>query len=137
MLNYESAAAVSFKKGCYPGQEVVARSQFRGSLKRRTVIVFGKEPLSVGMELYGPLHATQPCAVLAQVARHEDVFFALACFQIEALPKVHDKSGQALDLKEFLRLKPFVCKGFSLDVNASQPLDLGFWPMPYALLEDI
>ncbi len=35
MINFESAGAVSFKKGCYPGQEVVARSQFRGTLKRR------------------------------------------------------------------------------------------------------
>jgi folate-binding protein YgfZ len=32
MLNYESFGGVSFKKGCYPGQEVVARSQFRGTL---------------------------------------------------------------------------------------------------------
>src|SRR5256885_15891278 len=35
MLNYESVEGVNFKKGCYPGQEVVARSQFRGTLKRR------------------------------------------------------------------------------------------------------
>jgi folate-binding protein YgfZ len=35
MLNYESVGGVNFKKGCYPGQEVVARSQFRGTLKRR------------------------------------------------------------------------------------------------------
>ncbi|MFZ2390115.1 MAG: folate-binding protein, partial [Polaromonas sp.] len=32
MLNYESVGGVSFKKGCYPGQEIVARSQFRGTL---------------------------------------------------------------------------------------------------------
>ena len=36
MVNYESVGGVNFKKGCYPGQEVVARSQFRGTLKRRT-----------------------------------------------------------------------------------------------------
>ncbi|MEN9905665.1 MAG: hypothetical protein RLZZ555_2230, partial [Pseudomonadota bacterium] len=34
MLNYESVGGVNFKKGCYPGQEVVARSQYRGALKR-------------------------------------------------------------------------------------------------------
>jgi tRNA-modifying protein YgfZ len=39
MLNYESIGGVSFKKGCYPGQEVVARSQFRGAIKRRTYLV--------------------------------------------------------------------------------------------------
>jgi folate-binding protein YgfZ len=39
MINYESVGGVNFKKGCYPGQEVVARSQFRGTLKRRTYLV--------------------------------------------------------------------------------------------------
>lgn len=38
MLNYESIGGVSFKKGCYPGQEIVARSQFRGAIKRRTYL---------------------------------------------------------------------------------------------------
>jgi folate-binding protein YgfZ len=35
MINFEVLGGVSFKKGCYPGQEVVARSQYLGKLKRR------------------------------------------------------------------------------------------------------
>uniref|UniRef100_B1XUQ3 Glycine cleavage T protein (Aminomethyl transferase) n=1 Tax=Polynucleobacter necessarius subsp. necessarius (strain STIR1) TaxID=452638 RepID=B1XUQ3_POLNS len=35
MINFESVTGVDFKKGCYPGQEIVARSQYRGSIKRR------------------------------------------------------------------------------------------------------
>ena len=35
MINLEVLGGVSFKKGCYPGQEVVARSQYLGKLKRR------------------------------------------------------------------------------------------------------
>jgi folate-binding protein YgfZ len=35
MVNFESVAGVDFKKGCYPGQEIVARSQYRGVIKRR------------------------------------------------------------------------------------------------------
>src|SRR6478735_3285633 len=38
MLNYESVGGVNFKKGCYPGQEIVARSQFRGTLKKRAYL---------------------------------------------------------------------------------------------------
>lgn len=38
MVNYELVGGVDFQKGCYPGQEVVARSQYRGTTKRR---VFG------------------------------------------------------------------------------------------------
>lgn len=35
MVNYQLINGVSFKKGCYPGQEIVARMQYLGSLKRR------------------------------------------------------------------------------------------------------
>lgn len=35
MLNYQQTGAVSFTKGCYTGQEIVARMQYRGKLKRR------------------------------------------------------------------------------------------------------
>jgi len=35
MVNFELLGGVNFRKGCYPGQEVVARSQYRGTLKRR------------------------------------------------------------------------------------------------------
>ncbi len=35
MVNIESLGGIDFKKGCYPGQEVVARSQYRGAIKRR------------------------------------------------------------------------------------------------------
>lgn len=35
MVNLELVGGVNFKKGCYPGQEVVARSEYRGKVKRR------------------------------------------------------------------------------------------------------
>lgn len=44
MLNFESVDGVSFRKGCYPGQEVVARSQYLGKLKRRMFAGHGDGP---------------------------------------------------------------------------------------------
>ena len=38
MINFELVGGVDFQKGCYPGQEVVARSQYRGTTKRRTFL---------------------------------------------------------------------------------------------------
>jgi folate-binding protein YgfZ len=35
MLNLEKIGGVDFQKGCYPGQEIVARAQYRGEVKRR------------------------------------------------------------------------------------------------------
>lgn len=52
MLNHESVGAVHFHKGCYPGQEVVARSQFRGSVKRRTALARCAATLAVGDEVF-------------------------------------------------------------------------------------
>jgi folate-binding protein YgfZ len=35
MVNLEMLGGVNFQKGCYPGQEIVARAQYRGEVKRR------------------------------------------------------------------------------------------------------
>jgi folate-binding protein YgfZ len=68
MLNYESVGGVNFKKGCYPGQEVVARSQFRGTLKRRAYLVHSELPLKAGDEIFLATDATQPYGTVAQAA---------------------------------------------------------------------
>ena len=68
MLNYESIGGVNFKKGCYPGQEVVARSQFRGTLKRRAYLVHSEGLLSAGQEVFEAADASQPCGIVAQAA---------------------------------------------------------------------
>jgi tRNA-modifying protein YgfZ len=48
MVNFELTGGVSFKKGCYPGQEIVARSQYLGKLKRRMLIAsFDGESLAL------------------------------------------------------------------------------------------
>lgn len=39
MLGYEQIGALSFNKGCYPGQEIIARTRYLGKLKRRPVLV--------------------------------------------------------------------------------------------------
>jgi folate-binding protein YgfZ len=68
MLNYESVGGVNFKKGCYPGQEVVARSQFRGTLKRRAYLAHADEPLHAGDELFLECDPHQPCGLVVQSA---------------------------------------------------------------------
>ena len=47
MVNLEKLGAVDFRKGCYPGQEIVARAQYRGQVKRRMVQV----PVPAGVRL--------------------------------------------------------------------------------------
>ncbi len=68
MLNYESIGGVNFKKGCYPGQEVVARSQFRGTLKRRAYLVHSESAMEPGQSVFAPDDAEQPVATVVQSA---------------------------------------------------------------------
>lgn len=41
MLNQHTIGGVHFKKGCYPGQEIIARAQYRGQVKRGLAVLFG------------------------------------------------------------------------------------------------
>lgn len=68
MVNFELVGGVNFQKGCYPGQEVVARSQYRGTLKRRGFIVHGEAPLQPGQELFHSADPGQPSGMVANAA---------------------------------------------------------------------
>jgi folate-binding protein YgfZ len=60
MVNLELVGGVNFQKGCYPGQEVVARSQYRGTVKRRMVLVEGEAAPAAGTEVFAPAEPEQP-----------------------------------------------------------------------------
>ena len=48
MLNLDLLGAISFEKGCYPGQEIVARTHYRGATRRRTHRFKAAQPVSPG-----------------------------------------------------------------------------------------
>ena len=113
MLNYESIGGVNFKKGCYPGQEVVARSQFRGTLKRRAYIAHAEREVAVGAEVFAVSDLEQPCGMVVQVA---------------AAP------SRGFDLIVSMQIS--AAEG-SLQVGAVDGVPLALQPLPYALLDDI
>ena len=67
MVNLELVGGVNFKKGCYPGQEVVARSQYRGTLKRRAYVLHAPVALQPGQEVFSSLDPEQPAGRVALV----------------------------------------------------------------------
>jgi len=111
MLNYESVGGVNFKKGCYPGQEVVARSQFRGTLKRRTYLAHIAGRAVAGDEVFAALDAEQPVGLVVQAAPTPDGSGTDALVSLQTAA-----STQALHV-------------------GGQPLAL--LQLPYALLEDL
>lgn len=58
MINLQAVGGVSFKKGCYTGQEIVARMQYLGKLKRRLyrLSLDTAEAPQAGTELFSPVH---------------------------------------------------------------------------------
>ena len=69
MINLELLGGVNFKKGCYPGQEIVARSQYLGKLKRRTTLVsIAGSDAKAGNEVYATSDPTQPAGMVVNAA---------------------------------------------------------------------
>lgn len=103
MANYDLVGGVSFKKGCYPGQEIVARTQYRGILKKRTVRVRSAAPLAPGDSVYSPAFGEQSAGLVANAAPSPDGGFeALVVAQLEAIAQksLHPGSpaGPALEI---------------------------------------
>jgi hypothetical protein len=68
MVNLEIVGGVDFQKGCYPGQEVVARSQYRGTTKRRMALFESTAALAPGVEVFHPADAEQPAGMVVLAA---------------------------------------------------------------------
>ena len=68
MLNYELIGGVDFQKGCYPGQEVVARSQYRGTIKRRMFLFECDAAAQPGQEVFHRADAEQPAGRIVNAA---------------------------------------------------------------------
>lgn len=67
MANMEIIGAVSFKKGCYPGQEIVARTQYLGKLKRRLFKARLSSQAVVGSKLFSPELPDQAIGMVAAI----------------------------------------------------------------------
>ena len=86
MVNLELVGGVNFQKGCYPGQEVVARSQYRGTLKRRAMVFNSDAALAAGQEVFHSDDPGQPAGLVALAAtRPEGGSSALVEVKLAAL----------------------------------------------------
>lgn len=68
-INLDALAGVSFQKGCYTGQEIVARTQYLGRLKERTVLAHAEaSTIAPGTRLFSGSFGDQPCGSLLNAA---------------------------------------------------------------------
>jgi len=103
MINLDLIGGINFNKGCYPGQEIVARTHYLGKLKRRMYLahIDSNELPQSGDELYSTDMENQACGVIANVSTAPGGGFdALVVIQIashDAYP-VHLGSQQGTKL---------------------------------------
>lgn len=113
MINFELIGGVNFRKGCYPGQEIVARSQYLGKLKRRMAIATVKaDTINVAMEIYSENDLGQPCGMIVNAER--------------------DFSG---DFACLVEIKLADQEQAKVHLGASDGPILTFLPLPYAYLD--
>lgn len=90
MVNFDLIGGLSFTKGCYPGQEVVARTHYLGKLKRRMygfVLPAAADEVSPGLAVYVPAYSTeQPSGeVVDACALPDGTLHGLASLRIRGL----------------------------------------------------
>jgi folate-binding protein YgfZ len=112
MLNLDLTGAVNFQKGCYPGQEIVARTEYRGEVKRRMVRaqVQTTEAPHAGQSVFAPDVGAQTAGTVVDAAPGPSGGW-------EVLVVMHKSSAQA--------------GGVALGALDGPPLSL--LPLPYAL----
>lgn len=106
MANMIELGGVSFQKGCYPGQEIVARSQYLGTQKRRLYLAHVAAEAKPGDPLYSPAAGDQAVGQVANAA---------------AAP------GGGWDVLAVLRIDAFE----SADVRLATGAQLAFRPLAY------
>ncbi|NBB11075.1 folate-binding protein YgfZ [Pseudomonas sp. SLFW] len=96
MINLQAVGGVSFKKGCYTGQEIVARMQYLGKLKRRQyhLSLEGSEVPEPGVALFSPVHASAVGNVV-MAARSASGIELLAVLQADAVEDGNIRLGTA------------------------------------------
>ncbi len=90
MADFEKIGGVSFHKGCYPGQEIVARTQYLGKVKRHLYRLTSTQALSAGEALYSPDNLDQACGMVMSAAPSpKGGYEALAVVQSNYSTNVH------------------------------------------------
>ena len=82
MLNLDLIDGISFSKGCYTGQEIIARMQHLGRIKRRMLAFELNHPLTIGDKW---MIEDKSVGQVVNIVKSEDKFLALICVQLDKL----------------------------------------------------
>lgn len=110
MVNLELLGGVNFKKGCYPGQEIVARTKYLGKIKRRTALAsIDNAAARAGDEVFSAADPDQPCGMV-----------------VNAAPNGRGGADALVEIK-------LAALGEQVHLGSATGAPLRFLPMPYSL----
>jgi len=102
MINFEVLGGVNFRKGCYPGQEIVARSQYLGKLRRRMHVAHvDAADVQPGADVYaGDGQAIGTVVMAAAADSGTDLLFEVPVDRLESGSlHLESASGPKLDVR--------------------------------------
>ena len=88
MLNLDALNSLSYQKGCFPGQEVIARLHYRGEVKKRLNLIKSLQPLSIGDNLVSEQSNSNAGIVINSATHSDNNCYALAVIESS---KINDK----------------------------------------------
>ena len=99
MLNQHLLGGVHFKKGCYPGQEIIARAQYRGQVRRGMAVCRSAQPVAVGSKVEAD---GEEVGIVINSAAHDGAFVLLAVIKHGAAGKALQTDSQDLQTLKLL-----------------------------------
>jgi len=126
MLNYHLTGAISFSKGCYTGQEVIARMHYKGKLKRQLYrVALQGEPAQPGDDLYGAVGEQSIGKIVNCIATaqgHSEALAVITLANVEADNVLLRRLQTDLDVDDS-----------SSEINAITPVKI--LSLPYTITE--
>jgi hypothetical protein len=100
MVGFDQLGGVSFHKGCYPGQEVVARTQYLGKVKRHLYRAQSAATVNPGSPLYVADDPGHPCGIVVEASAgpsgRSDVLAVLQESSVSSPVRIGSVSGEEL-----------------------------------------
>jgi folate-binding protein YgfZ len=85
MLNLELLGGISFQKGCYTGQEIIARLHYKGSVKKRLVIYRSNVQSTLGEDIYTKDDPNSLGTIISCVADGDSTYTGLIVLKVDAI----------------------------------------------------
>jgi folate-binding protein YgfZ len=135
MLNLDVLGGISFEKGCYTGQEVIARAHYRGRVKRRLQRFMSREPAKLAVGETGQLADGRSFKVVeaAELTNGRCEFLAVAPLAPGVAAAAEDDARPAAAVSGPARSGATAAETGASAAAANAAIDAEQLPLPYAL----